>query len=210
MSSAVVANDDSLTELVEQFARVASYREDQGGTHARRVGVISAALARNLGLPKEFVELIRLAAPLHDVGKIGIPDHILLKPAALAPEEFEVIKTHTTIGARILSGGRSPLWQMAGEIALTHHERWDGAGYPQGLRSKTIPLSGRIVALADAFDALTSVRPYRRRWSFEAAVAEVKRGAETAFDPEVVDAFLLHTPQRWKSTERHPDSHGLP
>jgi putative two-component system response regulator len=192
--SAVEFGKDSLIELVEHLACVAECRESNTSQHARRVGVISAALAQDLGLSEELVELIRLAAPLHDVGKIRIPEHILLKPGALTPEEFEVMKTHVTIGARILSGGKLPLLRMAEEIALTHHERWDGTGYPQGLKGETIPLPGRIVALADAFDALISVRLYRAGRSIAEAVSEIKRHAGTQFDPRVVEAFLVHSP----------------
>lgn len=190
-----VIGKDSLIELVEHLACVAEHRENDTGQHARRVGFISAALARDLGLSEELVELIRLAAPLHDVGKIRIPEHILLKPGALTAEEFEVMKTHAAIGASILSGGRLPLLRMAEEIALTHHERWDGTGYPRGLRGDAIPLSGRIVALADAFDALISARLYRGGRSIAEAVAEIKRHAGTQFDPRVVEAFLIRTPR---------------
>src|SRR5262249_4699926 len=148
-------------EILERLAMAAEFRDDETGQHIKRVGRMSGVLARNLGLPPEQVDLIERAAPLHDVGKIGIPDHILRKPEPLTPEEFEVIKSHAAIGASILSGGRFPLLRMAEEIALTHHERWDGTGYPRGLAGEAIPLSGRIVALADAFDALISERPYK-------------------------------------------------
>lgn len=136
------------------------------------------------------------------MGKIRIPEHILLKPGALTPEEFEVMKTHATIGARILSGGKLPLLRMAEEIALTHHERWDGTGYPHGLKGEAIPLSGRIVALADAFDALISARRYRTGRSIAEAVSEIKRHAGTQFDPRVVEAFLVHSPEPWTARLR--------
>lgn len=184
-------------EMLERLAASAELRDDETGQHPKRVGQMSAILARNLGLPEDQVELFRWAAPLHDVGKVGIPDHILLKPGVLTPEEFEVIKTHTTIGATILSGCRSPLLRMAEEIALTHHERWDGTGYPQGLKGEAIPLPGRIVALADAFDALISVRPYKKARPIEESVDEIRRNSGTQFDPRVADAFLAHTPQPW-------------
>jgi putative two-component system response regulator len=203
--AAVEFGKDSLIELVEHLACVAEGRQNNTGQHARRVGVISAALARDLGLSEELVELIRLAAPFHDVGKIRIPEHILLKPGALTPEEFEVMKTHATTGARILSGGKLPLLRMAEEIALTHHERWDGTGYPQGLKGEAIPLSGRIVALADAFDALISVRLYRTGRSIEEAVSEIKRHAGTQFDPGVVEAFLAHSAEPWTARLRTQD-----
>jgi putative two-component system response regulator len=133
--------------------------------------------------------LIQRAATMHDLGKIGIPDDILLKRGTLTPEEFDVMKTHTLIGAGILSGGYSDLTRMAELIATTHHERWDGSGYPQGLEGEAIPIAGRIVALADAFDALTHKRPYKKPWTVKEAVAEVQRQAGKQFDPKIVEAF---------------------
>src|SRR5439155_2354682 len=133
-------------EILDRLALAAEYRDDDTQEHARRIGRTCAQLAHGLGLPHREVELIRRAAPLHDIGKIGIPDAILLKPGNLTDEEFEQMGTHTTIGAEILSGGTSPLLQMAERIALTHHERWDGRGYPRGLSDQQIPLPGRIVA----------------------------------------------------------------
>jgi putative two-component system response regulator len=176
-------------ETLERLALAAEFRDDDTGQHTKRVGRISALLARALGLPEAHVERIRHAAPLHDIGKIGIPDQILLKPGQLTPEEFEIIKTHTTIGAKILLGSRSPLLQMAEEIALTHHERWDGGGYA-GLAGEAIPLAGRIVALADVFDALTHDRPYKRAWPVEEALAWIAGQRGRQFDPAVVEAFL--------------------
>lgn len=189
-------------EILERLAIAAEYRDDQTGQHIKRVGHMSAVLARGLGLPSDQAALIERAAPLHDVGKIGIPDHILRKPGALTPEEFEIVKTHTTIGASILSGGRFPLLQMAEEIALSHHERWDGTGYPRGLKGEAIPLSGRIVAIADVFDAVVSLRPYKGSRSIEQAVTTISASAGTQFDPRVVDAFLVHTPRPWDARER--------
>ncbi len=180
-------------EIITRLALVAEFREDPSGKHPMRVGQISVVLAQTLRLPAHRVELIRHAAPLHDVGKIGIPDHVLLKSSQLTPEEFEIIKTHTTIGARILAEGQSQLLQCAEEIALTHHERWDGTGYPNGLKGEAIPIAGRIVAIADAFDALLGVRAYRKAWSIEKSIAEIERGSGTRFDPRVVDAFLAYT-----------------
>jgi len=179
-------------EALERLALAAEFRDDETGQHTQRVGVRSAMLAKAVSLPPDQVELIRRAAPLHDVGKIGIPDAILRKPGKLTPEEFEVIKTHTAIGAQILSGSRSPLLQMAEEIALTHHERWDGTGYA-GLAGATIPLPGRIVALADVFDALTNDRIYRKALPLEEALIEIERQRGRHFEPELVDAFLQIT-----------------
>lgn len=172
-----------------RLARAAEYRDDATGQHTRRVGQAAAQIATELGLDAREVEMLRLAAPLHDVGKIGIPDAILLSDGALTAEEFEIMKTHCIIGADLLSGSDVPLLRMAAEIALTHHERWDGFGYPYGLCGIQIPLSGRIVAVADTFDALTHPRPYKTAWSAEEAFAEVARGAGERFEPTVVEAF---------------------
>lgn len=177
-------------EILKRLARAAEYRDDDTGEHMLRVGTTAAGLARELGLDEAEVELVRQTAPLHDVGKIGISDGILLKPGKLTPEEFEVVKTHSEIGAGILHGGHSPLVKMAETIARTHHERWDGAGYPAGLAGETIPLVGRIVAVADVLDALTSERPYKRAWSLPAAIAEIGAQAGKQFDPQVVTALL--------------------
>ncbi len=187
--------EEAREDIVDCLGRAAEYRDDATGEHTRRVGDLSALLAARLGLGDDQVELMRRAATLHDIGKIGIPDRILLKPGRLTPEEFEVMKTHTTIGARILSGSRSPVLKLAREVALTHHERWDGEGYA-GLQGDEIPLSGRIVAVADTFDALTHRRPYKEAWSEERAIAEVDAERGRQFDPVVVDAFLAIMRQR--------------
>ena len=176
-------------EIIERLAIAAEFRDDNTGQHTQRVGQMSALLARQLGLPDAQVSLIARAAPLHDVGKIGVPDTILMKMGKLTPAEFEVVKQHTVIGARILSGGKFPLLRLAEEIAFAHHERWDGAGYA-GLRGTDIPLPGRIVAVADVFDALTQQRPYKPAWPVAEAIAEIDRQRERQFDPAVVDAFL--------------------
>jgi putative two-component system response regulator len=177
-------------EVAERLGQAAEFRDDDTGQHTRRVGDLSARVAAALGLPPEEVELIRRAAPLHDVGKIGIPDAILLKPGRLTPEEYEVMKEHTRLGARLLSGGTSALMRTAEEIARAHHERWDGAGYPDGLAEWVIPLPARVVAVADFFDALTSDRPYRPAWSRDEALAHAARGAGAHFDPRVARALL--------------------
>jgi putative two-component system response regulator len=176
-------------EILERLALAAEYRDDDTGEHTKRVGESAARIAETLGWPQKEVELIRRAAPLHDVGKIAIPDSILLKPGKLTPEEFERMKTHTNMGAQILSGGRFPLLQLAEQIALTHHERWDGTGYI-GLRKEAIPMAGRIVTVADVFDALTSKRPYKEAWSVSDAIEEIQRQSGHQFDPYVVEAFL--------------------
>ena len=181
--------EEARTEILECLGRAAEYRDDATGEHTQRVGDLSGRIALRLGLSSAESALIARAATLHDIGKIGIPDHILLKPGKLSPEEFEIMKTHTRIGARILSGSRSPMLQLAREVALTHHERWDGQGYA-GLAGDAIPLPGRIVAVADTFDALTHQRPYKPAWSIAEAMAEVERERGRQFDPDIVDAFL--------------------
>lgn len=176
-------------QILERLALAAEYRDDDTGEHTQRVGRTSSLIAQELGLPDDEVELMRRAAPLHDVGKIGIPDQILLKPGKLTLAEYEIMKAHTRIGARILSGGRFSLLQAAEEIAITHHERWDGGGYSR-LSAETIPIRGRIVAVADVFDALTHERPYKRAWPEDEAVEEIRQQSGTQFDPRVVGAFL--------------------
>ncbi|HEY2571609.1 MAG TPA: HD domain-containing phosphohydrolase [Solirubrobacteraceae bacterium] len=182
--------DDARAETLRQLAIAAEYRDDETYQHTERVGHVAAKLARGLGLPAGQVTLLRHAAPLHDVGKLAIPDCILLKPGRLTPEEFEVMQTHAELGARLLSSGSSRVLQTAAVIAATHHERWDGTGYPNGLSGEAIPLVGRIVAVADVFDALTHDRPYKVAWSLQRACAEIERSAGSQFDPRVVAAFV--------------------
>jgi putative nucleotidyltransferase with HDIG domain len=193
-------------EILERLALAAEYRDDDTQEHAWRIGRSSALLAHEIGLPDVEVELIRRAAPLHDIGKIGITDVILLKPGKLSDQEFEVIRTHTTIGAEILSGSESPLLRLAQQIALTHHERWDGRGYPVGLPGEEIPLAGRIVAVADVFDALTHERPYKVAWPVEQAVDEIVSQAGRQFDPGLVEAFsrLEHATLLTRLKEERP------
>jgi PAS domain-containing protein len=167
----------------------AEYRDDETRQHTRRVGIAAGLLAAELGLDAATAEIIEKIAPLHDLGKIGIPDAILLKPGRLDDGELAVMRTHAAIGAEILAGSQSPLLESAAEIALSHHERWDGSGYPQGLGGEDIPVSGRIVALVDAFDAMTHDRPYKQAMPIAEAVAEVRRCAGSHFDPRVVEAF---------------------
>ncbi len=181
--------EDAQLETMERLAIAAEYRDDDTGEHAVRVGEMAALIALLLGRNDDEVAQIRRAAPLHDVGKIGISDAILLKPGRLTSEEFEVMKEHAAIGAKILSGSHSACLQMAEVIAYTHHERWDGAGY-HGMAGDDIPLHGRIVAVADVYDALTSERPYKRAWSAGDALAEIEAQSGRQFDPAVVTAFL--------------------
>lgn len=179
--------DAARLETLDRLAIAAEYRDDATGRHARRVGELAAAIAERM-LPAE-ADAIARAAPLHDLGKIGVPDWILLKPGSLTPGEFRIMQTHTTIGAQILGGSRSKILQMAERIALTHHERWDGRGY-SGLRGEEIPVEGRIVAIADAFDAMTHDRPYRSARPLDVATEEIVGEAGRQFDRELVEAFL--------------------
>jgi putative two-component system response regulator len=177
-------------ESLMRLAVAAEYRDDGSHQHPQRVGHTAMELARVLGMDDSQVSLIGQAAELHDVGKLAIPDSILLKPQRLADHEFEKLKTHTTTGAAILGGGHSPLMAPAEQVALTHHERWDGAGYPNGLVADDIPITGRIVALADVFDALTHPRPYKEAWSIGATISEIRSLQGRQFDPSVVGAFM--------------------
>ncbi len=176
-------------DTLERLARAAEYRDDNSPEHTQRVAALAARMARQMGESDRMVWLIRQAAPLHDLGKIAIPDSILLKPGRLEPEEFEVVKTHAVLGARVLSDGGSELLAVAEEIARSHHERWDGDGYPDGLSGGAIPLVGRLVAVADVFDVLVHERPYKEAWTVEDAAREIHSGAGGQFDPDAVAAF---------------------
>jgi putative two-component system response regulator len=176
-------------ELLEPLSFAAEYRDEDARDHPLRVARASALLARELGLDEETAGLIGQAARLHDVGKLGLSDAVLLKPGRYTPDEFELMKTHTTIGAQILGRGHSRLLRTAAEIARTHHERWDGSGYPDGRHGEQIPMTGRIVALVDTFEALTHRRLYREAKSLSEAVEEIRGLAGSSFDPRVVSAF---------------------
>ena len=182
--------EEAQLEVVTRLALAAEYRDDVTGEHTRRVGRNAAAIAYALGWLEDEVKLLYTAARLHDVGKIGVSDAVLLKPDKLTEDEYELIRQHTVIGARILSDGRSRLLQMAEEIALAHHERFDGRGYPHALAGERIPETARIVAVADVLDALTHERPYKRAWSVEETLAEIARGSGEHFDPQVVAVCL--------------------
>lgn len=177
-------------EIVHRLARAAEFRDDQTGQHTSRVGKLAGQVGQALGLALRDVELLRHAAPLHDIGKIGISDLILLKPGKLTAREFDTMKQHTTIGGNILAGSHFPLLQLAEQIARSHHERWDGSGYCEGLSGEQIPLVGRIVAVVDVFDALVHERPYKAAWNTAEALQEIRAVSKRQFDPEVVDAFL--------------------
>ncbi|HSH44276.1 MAG TPA: HD domain-containing phosphohydrolase [Longimicrobiales bacterium] len=186
---------EARVEILDRLARAAEFRDDDTGQHTQRVGRVAARLAKRLGWEADRVELLRRSAPLHDVGKIGVPDSILLKEGPLTPGERRLMERHAVIGAEILGGSRVPLLKLAEEIALSHHERWDGLGYPNGLSAERIPASGRIVAVADVFDSLTHERPYKDAWSVRDALAEIEANAGTQFDPRVVEAMLRIVPE---------------
>ena len=177
-------------EVISRLARAGEQRDDDTGTHTQRVAVTSALIAREMSLSEEKVDVIGKAAPLHDVGKIGVSDSILLKPGKLSPEEFQIMQRHCCLGAELLSGGRSEILQVAETIARSHHEKWNGRGYPQALAGTEIPLEGRIVAIADVFDALTHERPYKHAWTVQEATAEIRRQSGQQFDPQIVECFL--------------------
>jgi putative two-component system response regulator len=183
------SEQDTARESLSILAAIADYHDDDTSQHAQRVGICAALIARALELPEPFVELIRDAAPLHDIGKVGISRRILLKPGKLSPAEWMHMMRHVEMGAQILAPARSPVLRLAAEIARTHHERWDGNGYVAGLVGEEIPLSGRITALADVWDTLTHERPYKPAWSEERALAEISAGSGAHFDPRVVEAF---------------------
>jgi putative two-component system response regulator len=192
-------------EIVRRLGRAAEYRDNETGFHILRMSKTAALLGRAAGLSDQEADLLLEASPMHDVGKIGIPDAILLKPGKLDAGEWETMKSHTTIGAQILSGSQSELLAMAREIALTHHERWDGSGYPSQLAGEAIPFPGRVVAIADVFDALTSERPYKRAWSVDEAVALIRENRGTGFQPELVDLFLANLPEIEAIRDRYPE-----
>lgn len=180
---------DRERETLMRLARAGEYRDEETGNHVVRMARYSALIAGSLGMGADEVDMVERAAPLHDIGKIGIPDHILLKPGKFLPEEWETMKTHAAIGHEILKGSQSKFMRMGAEIAFCHHEKWDGTGYPQGLSGEAIPLVGRIVCIADVYDALTSQRPYKSPWPSEKAFAYLAENAGVHFDPAIVSRF---------------------
>lgn len=176
-------------EIVDRLSLAASYKDQELGSHTKRVGAYSEAIARQMGLPEQYCADIRLASPMHDIGKVAIPDTVLLKAGPLTDEEFGIMQTHTLVGQSILAESRSPLLRLAAEIAGGHHEYWNGQGYPARKSGETIPLSARIVAVADTFDALTTARPYKAAWPRTRAIEYILERAGDQFDPKCVEAF---------------------
>jgi putative two-component system response regulator len=185
----------SRLDIVHSLGRAAEFRDNETGQHVMRMSHASALLARRVGWDRPRCELMLHASPMHDVGKIGIPDRILLKPGPLTPEERQVMQTHTSVGAAILAGGGSELMVMARDIAIAHHEKWDGSGYPHRLAGEAIPEAARIVAISDVFDALTSERPYKAAWSVEDAVAFMRSQSGSHFEPRLLDHFVALVPE---------------
>ncbi len=182
-------------EIIHRLGHAAEYKDNETGYHIIRMSLYCGLMGQAMGLSAEEVETLRRASPMHDVGKIGIPDRVLLKPGKLDADEWSIMKTHAAIGADLLSGSNSPLIQVASIIALTHHEKWDGSGYPRGLKGGEIPLTGRICAVCDVFDALTSERPYKKAWTVEDTMTELRAGSGRHFDPELVAVFETILPQ---------------
>ncbi len=181
-------------EIIRRLGFAAEYKDNETGMHVIRMSRYCQLIAKKIGMKDSEAELILTAAPMHDVGKIGIPDNILLKPGPLDAEEWRLMKEHPKIGFKIIGGHRSELLQTAATVALTHHEKWDGSGYPDGLKGEEIPIIGRIAAVADVFDALTSVRPYKAAWSIEKAVDYIRSESGRHFDPRMAEAFLKCMP----------------
>ena len=196
---------DSHIEMIFRMALMAEFRDPEMGTHLVRIADYSTVIAEGLGLPRDEVEIIRYASPMHDIGKIMLPDNILKKSDILTSGEMSLMRKHALVGANIFKNARSPILKACRAIALSHHERFDGSGYPAGLKGEEIPLYGRIVALADCFDAYTSPRSYKEAFSFEKSVAMVRERAGSHFDPVVVKAFLREEPRIRRVWEANRD-----
>ena len=199
--------EETRIEVINQLGRAAEYRDNETGMHIKRMSRFTRLLALKSGLSEpEAVQLMH-AAPMHDVGKIGIPDQILLKPGKLTGEEFEIIKTHAEMGYRIIGRQSAAILALGGIIAWTHHEKWNGSGYPRGLKGEEIPIPGRLCAIGDVFDALTSVRPYKQAWTVDDALELVAREAGTHFDPRLAGLFVGMKAEIVRIMERYRDTH---
>ena len=192
---------EAYLDTISRLALAAEHKDEDTGAHIVRMSRYSALIAEKLGLPAKNVQNILFAAPMHDIGKIGIPDSILMKPGKLTDEEFEIMKTHTTIGAKILTDSKAEVLKVAEQIALSHHEKWNGEGYPQGLAGDSIPLAGRIVGLMDVFDALISRRSYKDPYPIDVTIDIIKKERGQHFDPDVVDVFLENIEEILNSKE---------
>ncbi len=193
-------------EIIRRLGRAAEFKDNETGMHVIRMSQYSLMLARAAGQPEDWCQLLYQAAPMHDIGKIGIPDRILLKAGKLDADEWEIMKQHALYGAEIIGNHPSALLQLAKEVALTHHERWDGTGYPNGLAADAIPLSGRIVAIADVYDALTSDRPYKTAWPEQQAVGYLQEQAGRHFDPDLIQHFIRCLPQIRQIQQQYAES----
>jgi putative two-component system response regulator len=198
-------------ETVVRLSKAAEYRDPETGAHILRMAHYSELIAKGLGLTLAEQDLLLQAAPMHDIGKVGIADHILLKPGRLTPDEFEIMKQHAIIGYEILKGSSSRVLQAGADIARAHHEKFDGSGYPNGLAGDAIPIFSRIVAVADVFDALTSERPYKKAWALDRAADHIKASAGTHFDPECVNTLFAHWDEALEIRQRFGDDafHGM-
>lgn len=197
---------DTRLDIIRRLGRAAEWRDNETGLHIIRMSQFSQIIGLKAGLSESVADMLLNASPMHDIGKIGIPDRILLKPGKLDADEWTVMQTHAAIGADLLDGNTAELFVMARDIALTHHEKWDGSGYPRGLAGTAIPLVGRIVAIADVFDALTSARPYKKPWSIEAALAFMREQSGRHFDPTLVEHFLAAIGEIAPICERYGDA----
>ena len=197
--------EETQMEILRRLGQAAEFRDNETGAHVMRMSHYSRALALAAGHTVAEADLLLVASPMHDIGKIAIPDQILLKPGKLTPDEFDLIKTHAHAGFRLLDGHSSELMRLAARIALSHHEKWDGSGYPNGLQGEAIPLEGRIVAVADVFDALTSSRPYKKAWTVEQAAAYIQEQAGSHFDPTYATLFVEHLPAMVQIKDSFPD-----
>lgn len=197
-------------DTIYRLSVAAEYKDHDTANHIRRMSLYSQILARTLSMKDNEVELVLYASPMHDVGKLGVPDAILLKPGPLNPDERKIMENHTVYGAKIMEGSDSEVLEWSRVIAISHHEKWNGTGYPNKLKGEDIPLPGRIVAMADVFDALTSVRPYKKAWSFEAAVNQLKQDSGTHFDPGVVDGFGECVDEIYEVYKKHQEAEMKP